>query len=78
MRLVAVDDLVAAVGVSFLAAANRAPAAGVLQGYRVTDEALPVLRGRLRDADQLRGRLGQAMSLEVRNDDYTVDILKNQ
>ena len=78
VQLAAVDDLVSAVAVSFQAAANRALAAGVLQGYRVTDEALPVLRGRLREADQLRGRLGLAVPLEVRYDDYTVDIPENQ
>jgi 5-methylcytosine-specific restriction enzyme subunit McrC len=78
VQLAAADDLVAAVAVSFQAAANRALAAGVLQGYRITDEALPVLRGRLREADQLRGRLGLAVPLEVRYDDYTVDIPENQ
>lgn len=78
VQLAAADDLVSAVAVSFRAAANRALAAGVLQGYRVTDEALPVLRGRLREADQLRGRLGLAVPLEVRYDDYTVDIPENQ
>jgi 5-methylcytosine-specific restriction enzyme subunit McrC len=78
VQLAAVDDLVSAVAVSFQAAANRALAAGVLQGYRVTDEALPVLRGRLREADQLRGRLGLAVPLEIRYDDYTVDIPENQ
>lgn len=78
VQLAAADDLVSAVAVAFQAAANRALAAGVLQGYRVTDEALPVLRGRLREADQLRGRLGLAVPLEVRYDDYTVDIPENQ
>jgi 5-methylcytosine-specific restriction enzyme subunit McrC len=78
VQLAAADDLVSAVAVSFQAAANRALTAGVLQGYRVTDEALPVLRGRLREADQLRGRLGLAVPLEVRYDDYTVDIPENQ
>ncbi len=78
VQLAAADDLVSAVAVSFLAAANRALAAGVLQGYRVTEAALAVLRGRLREADQLRGRLGLAVPLEVRYDDYTVDIPENQ
>ena len=73
-----VDDLMAAVGVSYLAAARRALAGGVLQGYRVTDEAAPVLRGRLREADQLRHRLGLAVPIEIRYDDYTTDITENQ
>ena len=58
VELSVVDDLIAAVAVSFLAATRRALAGGVLQGYRVTDEALPLLRGRLREADQFRARLG--------------------
>lgn len=63
---------------SFLAAARRAFAAGVLQGYRTTEEAQPMLRGRLREGDQLRSRLGIAVPLEVRYDDYTVDIPENR
>lgn len=76
--LVTVDDLVPAVAVSFIAAANRALAAGVLQGYRLIEEALPLLRGRLREADQIRSRLGVAVPLEIRYDDYTVNIPENQ
>lgn len=76
--LVAVDDLVAAMAVSFVAAANRALRAGILQGYRMREEALAVLRGRLREADQIRSRLGLPVPLEVRYDDYTIDIPENQ
>ena len=72
------DDMVTAVAVSFLATGRRALAAGVLQGYRTRDEALLTLRGRLREADQLRRRLGTALPLEVSYDDYTVDIAENQ
>lgn len=72
------SDLETALAVSFLAAANRAVAAGILQGYRVREEALPVLRGRMREVDQLRRRLSSAALLEVRFDDYTVDIPENQ
>jgi len=75
--LIAVDDLVPAIAVSFMAAANRALAAGILQGYRVMEEALPLLRGRLREADQIR-RIGVAVPLEIRYDDYTVNIPENQ
>lgn len=69
--LATVDNLVAAVAVSFHAATRRALSHGVLQGYRTVEEALPLLRGRLREADQLRSRLGLAVPLEVRYDDYT-------
>jgi 5-methylcytosine-specific restriction enzyme subunit McrC len=76
--LVTVDDLVTAVAVSFHAATRRAFTHGVLQGYRTVEEALPLLRGRLREADQLRSRFGLAVPLEVRYDDYTVDIPENR
>jgi 5-methylcytosine-specific restriction enzyme subunit McrC len=73
-----VEDFVPALAVAFTAAASRALAPGVLQGYRVAEEALPTLRGRLREGDQLRARLGLAPPLEVRYDDYSVDIPENQ
>lgn len=76
--LTTVDDLVTAVAMSFHAATRRALTHGVLQGYRTVEEALPLLRGRLREADQLRQRLGLAVPLEVRYDDYTVDIPENR
>lgn len=76
--LTTVDDLVTAVAVSFHAATRRALAHGILQGYRTVEEGLPLLRGRLREADQLRRRLGLAVPLEVRYDDYTVDIPENR
>jgi len=72
------DDITTAVAVSFLAAADRALARGVLQGYRTIDEALPLLRGRLREADQLRHRLALPVPLEVRYDDYTIDTPENR
>lgn len=78
VNLAEADDLISTVAVSFLVAARRAIAAGVLRGYRVTEEATTILRGRLREADQLRGRLGLAVPLEVRYDDYTVDIPENR
>ncbi len=73
-----IEDLVPAIAVSLAAAARRATAAGILQGYRVTEQALPVLRGRLREADQLHRRLALILPVEVRYDDYTADIAENQ
>ena len=37
-----------------------------------------MLRGRLRENDQLRRHFGQAIPLEVRFDDFTADIAKNR
>ncbi|MFE5566622.1 McrC family protein [Amycolatopsis japonica] len=76
--LTTADDLVTAVAVAFHAATRRALAHGILQGYRTVEEALPLLRGRLREGDQLRRHLGLAVPLEVRYDDYTVDIPENR
>jgi 5-methylcytosine-specific restriction enzyme subunit McrC len=71
-------DLVPAMAVAFATATSQALATGVLQGYRTIEDALPLLRGRLREADQLRARPGLALPVEVRYDDYTTDIPENQ
>ena len=42
------------------------------------DETSAVLRGRVREADQLRRRWGRSIPLEVRYDEFTVDIAENQ
>lgn len=73
-----VDELVAAMAVSFVAASARALTRGLLRGYRITEEASVTLRGRLRESDQVRRRLTVALPLEVRYDDYTADIPENQ
>lgn len=77
-ELETVDDFVPALALAFTAAVSRALAPGILQGYRVAEESLQTLRGRLREADQLRDRLGLAPPLEVRYDDYSADIPENQ
>ena len=58
--------------------ADRALRPGLLHGYRTVEEALPVLRGRLRAGDQLTRRFGQMPPLEVVYDDFSVDITENQ
>src|SRR5439155_20388855 len=52
--------------------------AALLQGYRTVEETALVLRGRLREADQFRARPGIPLPVEIRHDDYTVDIPENQ
>ncbi|WP_435233891.1 McrC family protein [Micromonospora aurantiaca (nom. illeg.)] len=71
-------DLVPAMAVAFATATYQALAPGLLQGYRTVEEALPLVRGRLREADQLRTRPGLALPVEVRYDDYDTDIPENQ
>ena len=36
------------------------------------------MRGRIREADQIKRRFGRLIPLEVRYDDFTVDIAENQ
>lgn len=73
-----VPDLLPALAQAFVDQAERALRPGLLQGYEVIDDALPVLRGRLREHDQLRERFGLAVPLLVRYDDYQADIAENQ
>ncbi|MGH2700017.1 MAG: McrC family protein [Actinomycetota bacterium] len=71
-------ELLPAMAVAFERQADRALQQGLLQGYRRTEESLSVLRGRIREADQLRYRFGLAVPLEVVYDDFTVDIPENR
>jgi 5-methylcytosine-specific restriction enzyme subunit McrC len=77
--LLAVDnDLVPAFAGTLHRQLARALAGGVLHGYRSVDEASPVLRGRLRETDQLGRHLGRPLPLEIRHDEFTIDIAENQ
>ena len=71
-------DLTAALAVFFAAEADRAMAAGPLRGYRTEDQALPVLRGRLRLREQYLRHYGVPLPLEVMVDEWTVDIAENR
>lgn len=71
-------ELPEALADAFLALAKRALGQGLLKGYVTVDESLPVLRGRVRESEQLRRRFGRAVPLEVRYDEYSVDIPENQ
>nr|WP_052434185.1 restriction endonuclease [Streptacidiphilus melanogenes] len=57
---------------------ERALRQGVLQGYRTTEEASLLVRGRIRQADQLGRRYGLTLPVEISYDEYTVDIPENQ
>lgn len=71
-------DLLPAVAHAFAGAAERALGPGVLHGYREVDDCLPVLRGRLRAAAQLRRRPGLALPVEVTFDEHSADIPENR
>jgi 5-methylcytosine-specific restriction enzyme subunit McrC len=57
---------------------ERAIHQGLLPGYVVTDETAYVLRGRLRETEQLHRHHGLPVPLEIRHDEFTVDIAENQ
>jgi 5-methylcytosine-specific restriction enzyme subunit McrC len=78
VRLDARRGLVATVAQALWRQAERALGRGLLQGYRTVEEPSLVLRGRLREADQLRRHYGLAIPMEIRHDDYTVDVPENQ
>ena len=58
--------------------ARMAFARGLLHGYRIEEEALHTVRGRIRFDEQMRRRFGIPLPVEVRYDDFTDDILVNQ
>lgn len=72
------EQLLPAIATAYARQAARAVEQGLIQGYRVREEAVPVLRGRIRTDEQLRRRFGLPVPLVVRYDDYTVDIDENR
>jgi 5-methylcytosine-specific restriction enzyme subunit McrC len=72
------DELLLAVVATFERMTRRAIRRGMVQGYRTVEEAQPVVRGRIREADQLRRRFGLPVPVELRYDDFTVDIPENR
>lgn len=57
---------------------DRALQRGLLQGYRTVEEASLVVRGRMREAEQIRRRFGMSLPLEVAYDEFTTDIAENR
>jgi len=76
-ELEAAADLFEAAAHAFVHHAERTLALGVIQGYVTREESLVGLRGRVREAAQLR-RFGVPLPLEVSYDDFTVDVLENR
>nr|WSY51649.1 McrC family protein [Streptomyces sp. NBC_00886] len=71
------DDLLPALADLLARVTRRTLDAGVLHGYRTVEEDLPLIRGRIRTADQLR-RVGLPLPVAVRYDDHTPDIAENR
>lgn len=60
------------------AAARKAFAHGLLHGYRVEEDTLQTVRGRIRIDDQIRQRPGFLLPIDVRYDEFTDDIVENR
>jgi 5-methylcytosine-specific restriction enzyme subunit McrC len=71
-------DLVAAIAQALWRQTERAIHQGLLPGYIVVEESSQVLRGRLRESEQLHRHHGLPLPLEIRHDEFTVDIPENQ
>lgn len=74
---VAEADLWPAVAETLARQIEHATRPGILLGYTTIDDALPVVRGRIRIADQNR-RPGLPLPLQVSYDERTADIPENQ
>ncbi|MEU0843664.1 restriction endonuclease [Streptomyces sp. NPDC005962] len=57
---------------------DRALRQGLLQGYRATEETALVVRGRIREAEQIRRHFGATLPVEVAYDEFTTDIAENR
>ncbi|MEU5983367.1 restriction endonuclease [Streptomyces sp. NPDC047434] len=71
------DDLLPALADLLARTARRTLEAGVLHGYRETEEELPLIRGRIHTTAQVR-RTGLPLPVSVRYDDHTADIPENR
>lgn len=74
----AVGDLLNVVADAFLRQVEPALAEGPLQGYHEVDESLTVIRGRVREQEQVRRRFGIPLPVLVRYDEFSADIAENQ
>ena len=71
-------DLVPVIAQALWRQTGRAIYQGLLPGYIVVEESSQVLRGRLRESEQLRRHHGLPLPLEIRHDEFTTDIPENR
>ncbi|MEV7233837.1 restriction endonuclease [Streptomyces sp. NPDC051020] len=74
----AYDDVVPALAHAVERQIDAALRQGVLQGYREVDESALVVRGRLREAEQVRRHFGRTPPVEITYDAYTADTAENR
>lgn len=78
VRLEEDPELLPALARLFERQATHALRQGLLQGYRTTEETAFLVRGRIREADQIRRHHGRLLPVEIVHDEYTPDIAENQ
>jgi 5-methylcytosine-specific restriction enzyme subunit McrC len=78
VQLPEADDLVAAIAEALWRQTERAIHQGLLPGYITIEESSPILRGRLRETEQLHRHHGLPLPLEIRHDEFTTDIAENR
>lgn len=78
VELDAAADVVQAMARLLFVMARRAFARGLHRDYRVHEEALTTVKGRIRVAEQIRYRFGIPVPVEVRYDEFTEDITANR
>ncbi|WP_260634852.1 McrC family protein [Streptomyces angustmyceticus] len=71
-------DLLPALAHAMERQVDRALRQGLLQSYRATEESALVVRGRIREAEQIRRRFGAILPVEVAHDEFTTDIAENR
>ncbi len=71
-------DLVPIVAQALWRQTERAIHQGLLPGYILVEESSQVLRGRLRESEQLHRHHGLPLPLEIRHDEFTTDIPENR
>ena len=72
------SDLVPVVAQALWRQTERAIHQGLLPGYVLVEESSLVLRGRLRESEQLHRHHGLPLPLEIRHDEFTTDIAENR
>jgi 5-methylcytosine-specific restriction enzyme subunit McrC len=72
------DTLLEAMIPPFTAAVASALRRGVLQGYRVHEDASLTVRGRIRFDEQIKRRYGRVPPIDIRFDEFTEDIEANR
>ncbi|MCY3654994.1 MAG: hypothetical protein OXG95_00040 [Chloroflexi bacterium] len=71
-------DVIEAIVPAFVHHTERAIRRGLRQDYRVEEEALHAVRGRIRFSEQLQRRFAIPLPVEVVYDDFTEDIEENR